>query len=407
MGAVLWMAWLAIPACDDTVFPGGGGGGAPIGDETGWCAVRQVFAGSCTSCHSSSSALGGLDLESDPWAAVVGVTSAAYGVPLVTAGDPDASLLLRKLEGTQGADEGSSMPPGSSVSPDVVAVFRTWIADGADQACDGTTTVPPDEGYHPDGWLDPGFHGYGAKFGVEDCRTCHGATLEGGTAGEPACSSCHPPNWETTCTFCHGDPDRGSELSNPAPPQNIDDGSSVEVFPAHLKHLDDSALHGPWDCTECHVKPTSALDAGHLFDDDTKGRADITFAGGLSPQGDYRAATFTCTNLYCHGATIGSDGTISVGESAACGTCHAGPDSDGDDLSGQHDKHLEEGIECAECHSLTVNGDGQILSATKDRHVDGEVTVDFLGPGMQISNLRCTGSCHGENHNNRYWLGDD
>ena len=65
----------------------------------------------------------------------------------------------------------------------------------------------------------------------------------------------------------------------------------------------------------------------------------------------------------------------------------------------------EQNFECSECHSLTVNSDGEILSVTKDRHVNGEVTMDFLS-GMAITNLRCTGTCHDRYHANRFWGND-
>jgi hypothetical protein len=57
-------------ACDDTLFPSNGTD-TPVTD--GWCGVRSVFNNTCVSCHSAGAALGGLDLETDPHAAIVGV----------------------------------------------------------------------------------------------------------------------------------------------------------------------------------------------------------------------------------------------------------------------------------------------------------------------------------------------
>lgn len=428
MTPVLWM--LALPGCDDTTFPqgNGGGGGAPIGDAEGWCAAQALFAGSCTSCHSSASALGGLDLETDPHAALVGVTSASYGVPLVTPGDPDASLLLRKISGTQAADEGSQMPPGGQVDPAVIEKVRTWIADGAPESCDDTggPVVPPADGVHPDGWGpstsggERGVHGRTAKLdaGVIELGTCtdagcHGAELEG-DAG-PACGSCHDPiigrDWRTSCTFCHGD--RDGDPADPfaqAPPQDIDDNDDpAEIsFPGHRLHIE-SPLHADWDCTQCHLKPTSALQEGHLFTDDSPGVADLAFGAGLSPDGSYDYAAQSCANLYCHGNGQGDNGTVSVaGGPRNCDSCHQGPNSDGAQMSGQHERHLDEGRECFECHDQTINTQDEITGNGR-LHVDGKADVNFYSDtNMQITaELRCTGSCHGEQHNGRSWLGGD
>jgi len=62
-----------ISACDDYLWRAPAGGG--IGDATGWCAVQQIVATSCASCHNSAAPAGELDLSTDPHAALVGVPS--------------------------------------------------------------------------------------------------------------------------------------------------------------------------------------------------------------------------------------------------------------------------------------------------------------------------------------------
>jgi hypothetical protein len=47
----------------------------------------------------------------------------------VKAGDPDNSLLMQKLQGTQKC--GSSMPPGGKLSDDQLKLVRDWIMMGA------------------------------------------------------------------------------------------------------------------------------------------------------------------------------------------------------------------------------------------------------------------------------------
>jgi hypothetical protein len=102
---------------------------------TGYFATGCAFSG----CHGAGPA-GGLDLRADGLhARLVGVLAveadaARRGKRLVVAGDPAASFLLQKVDGTHGADEGDLMPLGvdSPVSPGCrVHMLRAWIAEGA------------------------------------------------------------------------------------------------------------------------------------------------------------------------------------------------------------------------------------------------------------------------------------
>lgn len=57
--------------------------------------------------------------------------SAACGTR-VMAGNPDGSFLIAKLDGTQDTTAcGQRMPIGVPLSADQIALFRTWITNGA------------------------------------------------------------------------------------------------------------------------------------------------------------------------------------------------------------------------------------------------------------------------------------
>jgi predicted CxxxxCH...CXXCH cytochrome family protein len=389
---------LVVSACDDHLFVSHGNSGTDTTENaTGWCAVQSIINGNCLTCQAATpNPIGGLDLETDPYAALVNVPSLYDGSMRVAPNDPDGSLLVRKLEG----DAGGIMPPTGALPDDRIQLVRDWIADGASDVCEDPTTggtVP--NRYHPEGWAEPDVHGMATKFQTEtDCRTCHGDDLQGGSVGI-SCTSCHGEGWETTCTFCHGDPVDGTG----APPQDIDDNTNMATlsFPPHRLHID-SELHATWDCTQCHTKPTSALFPGHLFVDDTPGQAEVTFAAGLSDLGTYDG-NGSCSNLYCHGNGRGDNGSVDLTDNVTCESCHT---TGG--LGGQHDEHLDEGAQCADCHD-TVNTQVDIVLPAQ--HVNGVVNLD-LPPGITTVGQNCTGSCHlgdeTEDHEGYNWItGED
>jgi len=106
---------------------------------------NKIFTPSCAklpSCHNNIAQAGGLTLTAGAaYANLVGVPAsnmAAHdaGLLRVSPGDPDASFLFRKLEGTLGLDEGTSMPQissqvGGHLDRASIELVRRWIAAGA------------------------------------------------------------------------------------------------------------------------------------------------------------------------------------------------------------------------------------------------------------------------------------
>ena len=93
----------------------------------------HVFTPICVRCHSGAAAPQGLQLDAaHSYALLVGVPSAEQpSLERVSAGDPDHSYLILKLEGAAGI-VGAQMPFGGPYLPQsTIDVIRQWISDGA------------------------------------------------------------------------------------------------------------------------------------------------------------------------------------------------------------------------------------------------------------------------------------
>jgi hypothetical protein len=93
---------------------------------------ENVFTPVCTACHAGAGAPLGLRLdEGSSYALLVNAPSVEVpALQRVQPGDPDASYLIQKLEGT--ATVGSRMPLNGPPLPEAtIAVIRQWITDGA------------------------------------------------------------------------------------------------------------------------------------------------------------------------------------------------------------------------------------------------------------------------------------
>lgn len=134
-----WLLALAVAGCggsgeglDQNGRPiGEGGDGGPL-QPTLASIQRNVFTPACTGCHAGAGAPQGLRLDAANSAtSLVGVASTEVPSLLrVAPGDPDASYLVRKLEGS--ATVGERMPLGGPfLDATTIGVIRQWIADGA------------------------------------------------------------------------------------------------------------------------------------------------------------------------------------------------------------------------------------------------------------------------------------
>lgn len=100
-------------------------GCAPLYEPTFDNVFEKTLSTTCSagsSCHSSSSAQGGLTLD-DIDAAYQGLTGG-----LVTPGDASCGELVARLSG---ADPATLMPPGQKLSDAERCALETWIRNGA------------------------------------------------------------------------------------------------------------------------------------------------------------------------------------------------------------------------------------------------------------------------------------
>ncbi len=428
----LWLIGVVLTACDDTIWLDQH---SQISvDAEGWCGVVEILEGSCLGCHGATDTpQGGLNLASDPYAALVGVPSALYpDRVLVEAGSSAESFLIDKVRDTQGDDEGTAMPPGSGLSDELTALMADWIDEGAEETVCSTATTstagasPHDPNYASttDGIVP---HGTDAKLQVtvegQACIDCHGEPDAETDAWY--CDTCHNSiegvtDWRTDCTFCHGGQDGDTTGAPPVEISGVDEAASAR-FRAHQVHVQEN-IKPAYGCEQCHVTPTSVLDVGHfLIDDDTPGVAEAEFSGGVSPDGSWDADSGACF-IYCHGDGIDPElwekgetfadhyGEMShATEGISCSSCH--PDETSDqigwaEMSGRHERHLAgetraqpaELLACEDCHGEVVSGSaGKIAVSDPTLHVNGAADLSLPGGFVYADNF-CTGTCHDEDH---------
>jgi hypothetical protein len=120
---------MALAGCsdhgDDPLAPGGGG----IPATSFSADVQPIFSANCVVCHGQNGN-GNLDLRAgNAYANLVGVDSFGYGGKRILAGDPDGSVLYRKVTAAVGV--GSVMPPDGSLPAGSIETIRKWIVEDA------------------------------------------------------------------------------------------------------------------------------------------------------------------------------------------------------------------------------------------------------------------------------------
>jgi predicted CxxxxCH...CXXCH cytochrome family protein len=247
---------------------------------------------------------------------------------------------------------------------------------------------------HDAAWIaptSPAFHAFSADRGLARCQACHGQDLEGGAA-RVSCGICHDgalpdgvASWKANCVMCHG----GANDPTGAPPKAVwgfagDPARGAGVADpvrvgAHGAHVGGSTLAPAFDCNVCHAKPADVFTAGHIDSVSSVPLATVTFGGlavqalpaGIAAAWDRPSAT--CSNTYCHGATL-PGGTLRSpvwttvdGSQAACGTCHGVPPPSHTFVN------VSSGLSaCNPCHSETIDQAGAVIPpGAGGKHLDG------------------------------------
>lgn len=324
--------------------------------------VGALFTRRCQTCHTGARPAGGYDTST-----YLGVLAGGSDtVPNATAGDPTSRLL--------GVLDPATADDVHQPVSDVFSTARRWVVD-----CQLSYVQ---SSIHRDGILDPAssdFHGQlirDHKYDFALCQKCHGDDFAGGSS-RVSCLSCHAQG-PTACGTCHGD---------------------LSTKGSHAFHLGRGPMKKGFACSTCHVVPAAYTDVGHIFLADGSldpAPVEVTLGAiaAATPAGGVRAGppvydpvTQTCSNVYCHGATLADSAATTTSPvwsapgtgQAECGSCHGAPPSHGNDSA------PGSMTACVACHPSVVDADRKIVGT--DRHINGQ--IDFGVPAAGC------GACHG------------
>jgi predicted CxxxxCH...CXXCH cytochrome family protein len=198
------------------------------------------------------------------------------------------------------------------------------------------------------------------------------------------------------CNSCHGSP------KNAAPPQAVNGATSTSDIGvgAHQTHVNEGAIAGPVGCDECHGEMPTVMD-GNAHPDPLSGgtvmkSGPLAQTGGANPAWDRTKGT--CTNVYCHGATLAGTSTPAPprwtkvdGSQIKCNSCHANTPAG---LGATHPFHSA--YTCDTCHANVASAGLTILDPYL--HVDGLIDVSMAAGTWDPVAKTCadtTDACHG------------
>ncbi len=325
---------------------------------------------------------------------------------------------------------GIETPGHVDESPAELTFSSVSIADGAEPAFDRDSAVCADSYCHGATMASGGSNTAPVWTGVGQaqaaCGSCHGLPPGGSHPTSDKCADCHGNVVDEglaftnsslhidgkvdfsgegmSCISCHGSDD------NPAPPVDTSGNTDpiIATVGAHQSHLGTSDWHREVQCSDCHDVPESLDDCHNDGAPAEHSWSALSNADGADSSYDF--GTATCSNTYCHGATLEAGGTnpdpqwnvVASGE-VVCGDCHGIPPCSGHPGSGP----------CAPCHDQVYDGTDWV---NPQLHIDGlvQVTDDLpcgachgMPPAAPHTDNADCGLCHGMVWDDGDWVDED
>ncbi|MCX5741836.1 MAG: CxxxxCH/CxxCH domain-containing protein, partial [Proteobacteria bacterium] len=344
-----------------TTAPGVGAHGQHMTSSSTWHAPIA-----CNECHQvPGSTTDQTHLDSinevylDPTIAVPGAPTGTGGHLQIAGAAYDPATLTCAGSYCHGGG-GSPLKGGTAITPKWTQV------DGTQAKCQSCHGMPPPAPHPANG----------------NCGTCHPTMIAGDnlTIAYPAkhIDGAVDVINDQPCDTCHG------SSGNAAPPKDTTGGTTTNLrsVGAHRSHVDASTWHAQVTCDQCHKVPTAVGSIGHV---DTALPAEITFGNLAGNTATWNGST--CSNAYCHGATLksgtgpaGGTATKPVwttvdGSQSQCASCHGTPPPP---------PHPSD-ADCGKCHDTMTAGGGLVITSPA-RHIDGNLDVN--------TNQACN-TCHG------------
>ncbi|MGV8838733.1 MAG: c-type cytochrome domain-containing protein [Bauldia sp.] len=139
-----------------------------------WADVGAVFAERCVMCHAGEGAPAGVTLDT-----LANVIAGGANGPIVVAGAPDASELVRRLRG----DSVPRMPlAGEPLTAEAIAMVEAWVIAGMPEGTAATAAVPATPASPPPLPGEPVTFAHVATIFLQRCASCHSAV---GVLGSP------------------------------------------------------------------------------------------------------------------------------------------------------------------------------------------------------------------------------
>jgi cytochrome c551/c552 len=103
--------------------------GATAAAGANFASVASIATTNCMPCHAADKHKGGVSLAS-----YADVMKGGDDGPIVKAGDPDNSVLVKAISGGDPATKVPKMPPGKTLSPADIQTIKDWIKAGAKES---------------------------------------------------------------------------------------------------------------------------------------------------------------------------------------------------------------------------------------------------------------------------------